>query len=130
MAQQILAGLGDSKRLLYSYTLGALIGIVLLVVLAPSLGIVGAGLAQGGAVIASGLFSAWQVKRYADLPGYPDGYLPKMGWTLVVASICTAAWLLRVETDSPWRTWPAWILGLLVISAWLLIRKPFRNLRS
>jgi O-antigen/teichoic acid export membrane protein len=130
MAQQILAGLGDSKRLLFSYSLGALIGIVLLVALAPHLGIVGAGLAQGGAVIASGLFSAWQVKRYANLPGYPDGYLPKMGWTLVAASACTGAWLLRVDDDSPWRAWPAWLLGLGVICAWLFIRKPFRNLRG
>jgi O-antigen/teichoic acid export membrane protein len=115
MAQQILAGLGDSKRLLYSYALGALIGIVLLVALAPHLGIVGAGMAQGGAVIASGLLSAWQVKRYADLPGYPDGYLPTMGWTLMIASACTAAWLLRAESDSPWHAWPAWLLGLGVI---------------
>jgi stage V sporulation protein B len=130
IAQQLLAGLGDSKRLLFSYALGALVGMTLLVILAPRWGIVGAGLAQGGAVIASGLLSAWQVKRYADLPGYPDAYLSKMGWTLALGAACAAVWIPLSQHPSPWHPWPAWLLGLGVIGTWLLAHKPFRRLQS
>ena len=130
MAQQILAGLGHSQRVLYNSTLAALVGTGLLWLLVPLFGIIGACLAQAVAVIASGLLGTWQIRHYANLPGYPTHYLPVVGVTLVGTLVCTWLWILPASGGSEFLRWPAWVAAAVFLGLWAWIEKPIQSLRS
>ncbi len=130
MALQILAGLGHSPRLLYNSTLGAIVGTGLLWVLVPSLGIIGACLAQSGAVVASGLLGSWQIRRYVNLPGYPQHYLLIVGTTLAGALVCSWLWVFPMVNPSDFDRWPSWLAGIAFLSIWTWLGKPRRHLKS
>lgn len=129
MAQQILAGLGHSKRLLWNASLGAIVGTSLVWFLVPRYGIVGACFAQAVAIVVSGLLGSWQILHFANLPGYPPRYLTTIAFTLVGSAAGLWIWLVSGSEIAVSR-WPAWVAGASLLGLWSWLEKPWRTLRA
>ena len=125
LGQQVLAGLGHSPRILYNSMFGTVSTILLLWLLTPRLGLIGACIAQGLASIATTLLGAVQLRKFAALPAFPGFYHRILALTLVPAAVCTASWAIFSRTGLPW---PAWILGAILVAVWATIAP--RHLRA
>jgi len=115
LGQQVLAGLGNSPRLLFNNLFGTTATISFLWILTPRWGLVGACAAQGLATLATASVGAYQLRKHAKLPGFPGAYRTVVATTLVYSFVCTAAWAATSRNGLPW---PAWILGAIGIGVW------------
>lgn len=112
MGQQVLAGLGHSSRIFFNNVFGTLATILFLWLLAPRLGLIGACLAQGGAILATAALGAWQIREFADLPPFPGRYAMALCATLLPAAVGAE---MYIHFAFPW---PAWALGAILILVW------------
>jgi len=129
MAQQILAGLGHSQRLLLNSTAASVIGTTLVWLLVPRWGILGASGAQSVGVLLSAILGSWQILKYAGLPGYPPRYLDSILAGLAVTATGTWIWLVT-QSGHAYSQWPAWLLGSVFLGGWAWLKKPWRSFQS
>ena len=127
MGQQVLAGLGQSVRLFSNSLFGLMATLVLLWLLAPRYGLLGACLAQGLVVLLTSVMGSWQIKNFAKLNPFPGRYATVVGVVLVLSTACATLWTMMTKSGT--LPWPAWILGAVLIGIWavMLPRKAFRD---
>jgi O-antigen/teichoic acid export membrane protein len=116
MGQQVLAGLGKSMRLLCNNLLGMTATIGLLWLLAPRYGLLGACLAQGGAMLLSSWLGARQIREFAKLPAFPGRYAFALILVLVPATALAMIWCAMTAASK--LPWPAWSIGLILVLTW------------
>jgi O-antigen/teichoic acid export membrane protein len=115
LGQQVLAGLGNSPRLLFNNLFGTTATISFVWILTPRWGLLGASAAQGLSTLATASVGAYQLRKHAKLPGFPGSYRTVVATTLLFAALSAVAWTFFSRSGFPW---PAWVLGVVGIGTW------------
>jgi len=115
LGQPVLAGLGNSPRLFFNTLFGTAATISFLWILTPRWGLLGACVAQGLSTLLTAGVGAYQIRKHANLPGFPGNYHAVVAATLLFSAVCTVVWTFSSRTGLPW---PAWLLGAVGLGFW------------